>query len=143
MEPKVEFLELTSDKDWENAFDIVKELTPQLNKADFLRLRHHELQTNHKMFGLKRSGNLVSVAAVWVLVNGLLEKLMWICGYVTISSMRSKGYGGILLLELEAYARRKQFHEIRVHTNRDRAFNFWKNKAKFEPFSHVLRKKLR
>ena len=143
MKPKVEFLELISDKEWEDAFDIIKELTPQLNKADFLQLRHHELQTNHKLFGLKLSGNLVSVAAVWVLINGLLEKLMWICGYVTTASKRSKGYGKILLLELEDYAKRKQFHEIRVHTHRDRAFNFWKDKAKFEPFSHVLRKKLR
>ena len=142
MKPKVEFMELTSGKEWEDAFDILTELTPQLNKADFLLLRHHELQANHKLFGLKRSDNLVSVAAVWILINGLLEKLMWICGYVTTSSMRSKGYGGILLLELEEYARRKQFHEIRVHTNRDQAFNFWENKAKFEPFSCVLRKKL-
>lgn len=143
MKPKVEFLELRSDKEWEEGFDILKELTPQLNKADFLKLRHHELQKNHKLFGLKLSGKLVSIAAVWILINGLLEKLMWICGFVTTENIRSKGYGNILLLELEDYARREQFHEIRVHAHRDRALNFWEDKAEFETFSQVLRKKLR
>ena len=142
MKSKVEFLELSTKKEWEEAFAVLKELTPQLKKVDFLQLRHHELQKNHKLFGLKLSGKLVSVAVVWILINGLLEKLMWICGYVTTESMRSKGYGSILLQELDDYARREQFHEIRVHAHRNRAFNFWEEKGNFEPFSQVLRKKL-
>ena len=82
MKPKVEFLELKSDKEWEEGFDILKELTPQLNKADFLKLCHHELQKYHKLFGLKLSGELVSVGAVWILINGLLEIIdvdLWFC----------------------------------------------------------------
>jgi len=36
MKPKVEFLELRTDKEWDDCFDILKELTPQLDKANFL-----------------------------------------------------------------------------------------------------------
>ena len=73
-------------------------------------------------------------------MNGLLEKLMWIYAFATTKSMRSKGFGKNLLLELENYAKRENFHEIRVHANRESALKFWENRADFEVFSQVLRK---
>ena len=74
-------------------------------------------------------------------MNGLFEKLLWIYAFVTTKEMRSKGYGKKLLLQLENYAERENFTEIRVHAHRERAITFCENKANFEIFSHVLRKK--
>jgi hypothetical protein len=37
---------------------------------------------------------------------------------------------------------REIFNEIRVHAHRERAIAFWENKANFELFSHVFRKKI-
>ena len=36
----------------------------------------------------------------------------------------------------------EDFNEIRVHAHRDWAISFWQNKADFEIFSRVLRKKI-
>ena len=95
------------------------------------------------MFGLKSSGKLTSVAAAWLLINGLLEKIIWIYAFVTTKSMRSKGFGKKLISEIESYATRENIDEIRVHTHREQAVNFWGIKAEFDMFSHVLRKRIK
>ena len=137
------FIEIRTQQELEEAYSILKELAPELNKEIFLESLNHDLLKNHRLFGLTSSGRLVSVAAVWLLMrSGLLEKLMWIYAFVTTKSMRSKGFGKKLLLELENYAEREDFSEIRVHAHRERAIHFWENKANFEIFSHVLRKKI-
>lgn len=137
------FIEIKTKQKLEDAYVIINELVPELNKDNFLESFNHELLKNHKLFGLTSSGKLVSVAAVWLLMNGLLEKFMWIYAFVTTKSMCSKGFGKKLLLELEDYAYRENFTEIRVHAHREQALDFWENKANFEIFSQVLRKKIK
>ena len=138
----MDFLEIKTQQELEEAHEIMKELVPELSKEGFLKSINHDLLKNHKLFGLKSSGKLVSVAAVWLLMNGLLEKFMWIYAFVTTKSMRSKGFGNKLILELENYAYREGFNEIRVHAHRESAIAFWENKANFENFSNVLRKRI-
>ena len=136
------FIEINTQREVEEAFFVLRELAPELEKKAFFDSLNHDLLKNHKLFGLTVSGKLVSVAAVWLLMNGLSEKLLWINAFVTTKSMRSKGYGTRLLRELEAYASKENFDEIRVHAHRERAVNFWKSRTNFDMFSHVLRKKL-
>jgi len=82
-------------------------------------------------------------AAAWLLINGLLEKIIWIYAFVTTKNMRLKGFGEKLISEIENYAIRENFDEIRVHTHREQAIDFWGVKAEFEMFSHVLRKRIK
>jgi len=138
----MDFIEIETQQQMEDAFRILKELAPGIKKERFLESLNHELSKNHKLFGLTSSGKLVSVAAVWLLMNGLHKKFLWIHAFVTTKNMRSKGFGKKLLLELENYAYREHFNEIRVHAHRERAIVFWETKAKFESFSHVLKKKI-
>ena len=136
------FIEIKTRQEVEEAYLVLRELAPDLEKKAFLDSLNHDLAGNHKLFGLTVSGKLVSVAAVWLLINGLSEKLLWINAFVTTKRMRSKGYGTRLLRELQAYAARDNFAEMRVHAHRQRAIAFWRAKADFDPFSHVLRKKI-
>lgn len=138
----MDFIEIKTQQELEEVYEILRELAPELDKEDFFKSLNHDLLKNHKLFGLTSSGKLVSVAAVWLLMNGLLEKIFWVYAFVTTKNRRSKGFGKKLLLELEAYAHRESFSEIRVHAHRERAIAFWENKANFERFSHVLRKKI-
>jgi len=139
----MDFIEIKTQQELEEAYVVMRELVPELDKEVFLKSLNHDLLKNHKLFGLRSSGKLVSVAAVWLLMNGLLEKFFWIYAFVTTKEMRSKGFGKELLLQLENYAARENFNEIRVHAHRKRAIAFWENKANFEIFSHVLRKKIK
>jgi len=134
------FLEIKTSAQREQAYELLKELSPEINRADFMASLDHKLMENHKIFGLMEGDRLISVAAVWVLMTGLLEKMIWIYGFVTTEAMRSMGYGRKLLQEIEAYAKKEKFHEIRVHTHRELARHFWEDTAEFEWFSGVLRK---
>ena len=138
----MDFIEIKTQQELEEAYEIIRELVPELDKEVFFKSLNHEFQKNHKLFGLRSSGELVSVAAVWFLMNGLFEKFLWIYAFVTTKGRRSKGFGKKLLLEIENYAVGEDFNEIRVHAHRERAIAFWENKANFELFSHVLRKKI-
>ena len=138
----MEFIEIRTQPEMEEAFGIIRELIPELDKEVFFKSLNHDLLKNHKIFGLRSSEKLVSVAAIWLLMNGLFEKLLWIYAFVTTKEMRSKGFGKKLLMNLEAYAVRENFNEIRVHAHCERAIAFWENKANFDLFSHVLRKKI-
>ncbi|CAB5139266.1 hypothetical protein D3OALGA1CA_3760 [Olavius algarvensis associated proteobacterium Delta 3] len=139
----IAFVEIETTDQLAQAFELLKELAPQIVKADFMASLDHELMQNHKLFGLTEGGRLVSVAAVWMLMTGLLEKILWIYGFVTTEPMRSKGYGKKLLQEIEHYAQKENFHEIRVHTHRELARHFWEDTVDFEWFSGVLRKPVR
>lgn len=138
----IALVEIETREQREQAFDLLKELSPQINKADFMASLDHQLMQNHRLFGLTASGRLVSVAAVWLLMTGLMEKIIWIYGFVTTEPMRSKGYGKKLLQEIERYAEEKKFHEIRVHTHRELARHFWEDTVDFEWFSGVLRRRV-
>jgi len=136
----IAFLEIKTSAQREQAYELLKELSPEINRADFMASLDHKLMENHKIFGLMEGDRLISVAAVWVLMTGLMEKMIWIYGFVTTEAMRSMGYGRKLLQEIEAYAKKEKFHEIRVHTHRELARHFWEDTAEFEWFSGVLRK---
>ena len=139
----IALVEIETPEQREQAFELLKELSPQINRAEFMASLDHQLMQNHKLFGLTDSGRLVSVAAVWLLMTGLMEKIIWIYGFVTTEPMRSRGYGKKLLQEIERYAREENFHEIRVHTHRELARHFWEDTVDFEWFSGVLRKPVR
>jgi GNAT superfamily N-acetyltransferase len=138
----MEFVELTTRPEKEEAFEIMREYIPLLNKSDFLQAFESEFFKNHKLFGLRSSGKLVSVAAVWLLLTGLMERLIWISAMVTTEALRSKGFGAALVDGLEDYARTEHFNAIWAHTTSSRAIKFWKQTVDFEQTATVLRKKI-
>ena len=135
-----EFTELTSNDDFSEAFHVLKELDERLDKNRFISAMHHELSNNSKLFAIRDSGQIVSVAAVWFLMTGLLEKILWIHAFVTTKKQRSKGFGKLLLSGLYRVAAEKDCSEIRVHTHRKHAIEFWTKKNGFDSFSLILRK---
>ncbi|MGD8369467.1 MAG: GNAT family N-acetyltransferase [Desulfobacterales bacterium] len=136
---KMGLVELIAEKDREEAYEILIELVPRLKRAEFLRSFDHELMKQHKLFGLRKVGKLVSVAAAWTLMTGVPEKLLWIYALVTTEPMRSKGHGRALLEALKQYARREGFDEIRAHAHREEAMAFWEEKTEFKKFSMIYR----
>ncbi len=138
----MDFIEIQTEEDFEKAYLLLRELAPSLERKQFMKSLKNEHAANHKLFGLKDTEEMVSVAAVWILLTGLNEKIFWIHAYVTAASKRSHGYGSKLLNYLEEYAKNEGFSEIRVHAHRQRAISFWQEKKGFEPFSQILHRKI-
>lgn len=134
--------ELTTREEKEEAFALMQEFIPLLTRQDFVRAFESDFFQNHKLFGLRDSGRLVTVAAVWLLMTGLMEKLIWVSAIVTDKSERSKGYGKALVEGLEEHSKKEGIDEIWAHTNNERAQQFWEQTAGFKEIARVLRKKI-
>ena len=135
-----DFIELKTTNDFSEAFSVLKELDGRLELKQFIAAMNHELSYNSKLFAIRHSGKIVSVAAVWLLMTGLFEKVLWIHAFVTTKEQRSKGFGKLLLSGLCKVATEAHCSEIRVHAHREKAVEFWKHKAGFRNFSTLLRK---
>jgi GNAT superfamily N-acetyltransferase len=138
----MEFTELKTPGELAAAFEIIGELVPRLDRENFLEAHRGPLLAPHKLFGLTVSGKLVSVAAAWMLMTGLGDRLLWIYALVTTQKERSRGYGRKLMAALEDFGKREGVSEIRVHTNRERAIDFYEKKAGFSSFSTLLHRKM-
>jgi len=136
----VDFIELKTDDEYREAYRVLKELDGRLEPERLISAMHHELSYNTKLFAVRHSGKIVSVAAVWFLMTGLFEKILWIHAFVTTKEQRSKGFGTRLLSGLDTVAKENQCSEIRAHAHRKKAMAFWTEKAGFLSFSQIFRK---
>jgi hypothetical protein len=59
----MEFIEIMKQHDLEEAYKILKELEPELNKENFLKSIDHELLKNHKLFLPLKSLAIILVIA--------------------------------------------------------------------------------
>ena len=50
----MEFIEIRTQPEMEEAFEIIRELIPELDKEVFFKSHNHDLLKNHKIFGLRR-----------------------------------------------------------------------------------------
>ena len=135
-----EFIELKTDDEYHEAFHILKELDGRLEPDLLISAMHHELSYNTKLFAVRHSGKIVSVASVWFLMTGLFQKILWIHAFLTTKEQRSKGFGKLLLSGLNSVAKEKGCSEIRVHAHREKAIVFWTQKAGFQRFSQIFRR---
>lgn len=138
----MEVTELKTPGELAAAFEILRELVPRLDRENFLEAHRDPLLAPHKPFGLTVSGKLVSVAAAWMLMTGLGDRLLWVYALVTTERERSRGFGRKLMTALEDFGKREGVSEIRVHTNRERAIDFYEKKAGFSAFSTLLHRKM-
>ena len=135
-----EFIQLKTDDEYIEAFSVLKELDGSLEPSQFISAMHHELSNNVNLFAVVHSGKIVSVAATWILITGLLKKILWIHAFVTTKEHRSKGFGKQLLSGLNKIAKENGCSEIRVHAHREKAIVFWTKYAGFKKFSQVFMK---
>ena len=134
------FIELKTSDDYCEAFYVLQELDGRLKLDRFLSSMNHELSCNNRLFAIRQSGKIVSVAAAWFLMTGRFEKILWIHAFVTTKEQRSKGFGEQLVQGLYRVATEEACSEIRVHAHREKAIEFWKRKAGFHRFSTILSK---
>jgi len=134
------FIELTSEDEFAEAFHVLKQLDDRLEIDSFILAMNHELSRNSKLYAVEDSGKIMSVAAVWIFMTGLFDRIFWIHAFVTTKKHRSKGYGKLLIAGLEKVAAEYGCSEIRVHAHRERAIEYWTEKAGFRNFSIIFRK---
>ncbi len=139
-----EFVQLKSENDWIESWQLLKFLKPSLDQSELLNNRTQLTIDGYKLFGLQENQKLIVVAAA-ILVPHIIDKSnFWILDMVTLPEYRSQGYGSEMLNYLEIFAMENQCKRVIVHSRlgRDKAHSFYQQKADFEDYAYLFSKKI-
>lgn len=139
-------IRLQSDGDLLRAFPVMRHLRPHLADAEEFvrRVREGEEKEGYRLFGIECDGELAAVCGVQPFVTLYYDTLLWVCDLVTADAVRSRGYGGRLLSEVEAWARENGYVSIALSSRFERvdAHRFYTDKMGYEKTSYIFEKKL-
>lgn len=100
----MEIEELQTQEKWQEAFLGMRELRTNLDRQAYLCLIASMVEEGYRLFALRDSGVIVSLAGIAILTNFFYGRYVWVYDLVTASSARSKGYGSRLLEFIEEVA---------------------------------------
>jgi GNAT superfamily N-acetyltransferase len=87
-----------------SCYPVMRELRPYLESDAFLGIVRRLQQDGYALAFLEDAGQVVSVAGFRILRALFCDRFLYVDDMVTLSTARSKGYGGILLEWLKSRA---------------------------------------
>ena len=140
----MEIQELQSQEEWQEAFHVMRELRHNLDEQEYLCLLGSMTEEGYRLFAVRDSGVLVSLAGIAVLTNFYYGRHVWVYDLITASNARSKGYGCRLLEFIEEFARRESCKVVALSSGLERtdAHRFYEKHMSYEKPSYVFKKSL-
>ena len=136
--------QLESIKEWQQSFELIRELDPEIREDLFLSSLERNLGKTLLAFGSFVGEELVTTAFVYIfeIING--NKVLWIFDMVTKENFRSQKYGTRLIEFIEKYAQENNFNELRVHSrkHRSRAHHFYRDLLNFSEWAVIFKKNI-
>jgi len=136
--------ELTYEKEWIEAFAIMKELRTNLNQSTYLDFLQSMRKEGYKLFALYYNDQIVALAGIIMLTNFYFEKHVFVYDLITKSSERSKGYGEELLAHIQHYAKENGCGVVALESGLFRvdAHRFYETKMGYEKIAYSYKKEL-
>jgi GNAT superfamily N-acetyltransferase len=136
--------ELQTREEWREAFPVMRELRTTLNEQAYLDLFSNMVREGYRLFALRDSGVIVSLAGIAILTNFSYGRYVWVHDLVTTSRVRSKGYGSRLLEFVEEVARRENCRVVALSSGLERtdAHRFYQKQMNYDKTSYVFKKTL-
>ncbi|MFO1444040.1 GNAT family N-acetyltransferase [Bacillus sp. Bva_UNVM-123] len=137
--------ELKTENEWRDAFPIMQQLRTHLDKASFLKLvKEAKEMENYQLVSLYDDGKMVAVVGFMPMLTLYHGKFVWVCDLVTDSTVRSKGYGKILLSYVHDWAKEHDFRIVSLSSNLQRvdAHRFYEHKMEYDKVSYVFLKRV-
>ncbi len=136
--------ELMSEEEIQQAFAILRDFRGHLSEAAYLELVEDMSKQGYRMFGLRDSGRLVSVAGVRIISNFRWGRHLWVYDLVTGAADRSKGYGGELLGWLEEFAARNGCSLVALSSDisKSETHRFFEERMSYKRLSYVFSKRV-
>lgn len=132
--------ELTSDEEIREAFDVLRDFRGRLSEPEYLGLQAEMSEQGYRIFGLRDSDRLVSVAGVRIISNFRWGRHLWVYDLVTGAADRSKGYGGELLGWLEEFAARNGCSLVALSSDisKSETHRFFEERMGYKRLSYVF-----
>ncbi len=134
--------ELKSEEEIRQAFAVLRDFRAHLTEAAYLELVADMRKQGYRMFGLRDSGRLVSVAGVRIITNFRWGRHLWVYDLVTGAADRSEGYGGELLGWLEEFAARNGCALVALSSDmtKTETHRFFEERMSYKRLSYVFTK---
>jgi GNAT superfamily N-acetyltransferase len=137
--------ELSTERDWLEAYPVMKQLRTHLSQERFLELtRESTVSGGYKLAVLYEEGKIKAVTGFMPMITLYNGKSIWVCDLVTDFSVRSKGYGEKLLNYVETWAKNNGYDNISLSSGLQRvdAHRFYEDKMDYMKKSYVYLKEL-
>lgn len=137
--------ELQSEKDWREAYPVMKQLRTHLDKEQFLELVQEAVQKeDYKLAALYDHEKMVAVTGFMPMITLYNGKSIWVCDLVTDAESRSKGYGEALLNYVHDWSKVNGYDIVSLSSGLQRvdAHRFYENKMEYDKVSYVFLKRL-
>lgn len=134
--------ELTTEREWLEAFSVMKQLRTHLTEDSYLELVKDAQKNNgYRMSGLFEQQKIVAVIGFMPMTTLYYGRFIWVCDLVTDNNQRSKGFGQKLLTYLHEWAKENNFESIALSSGLQRsdAHRFYENKMDYEKVSYVFK----
>lgn len=141
----VEIKELKIEKEWKEAFPVMKQLRTHLNEEQFVELvREAAEKESYKIAALYDNEKIVAATGFMPMITLYNGKFIWVCDLVTDSESRSKGYGEALLNYVHSWSKENGYDIVSLSSGLQRidAHRFYENKMNYDKVSYVFLKRI-
>jgi GNAT superfamily N-acetyltransferase len=137
--------ELKSEKEWKEAYPVMKQLRTHLDEEQFLELVQEATQKeNYNIAALYNNDKVEAVTGFMPMITLYNGRFIWVCDLVTASDSRSKGYGEALLNYVHNWSKENGYDIVSLSSGLQRkdAHRFYENKMEYDKVSYVFLKRL-
>jgi GNAT superfamily N-acetyltransferase len=137
--------ELKNEKEWKEAYPVMKQLRTHLDEGQFLDLVQEATQKEHyKIAALYDNEKMVAVTGFMPMITLYNGRFIWVCDLVTDSNSRSKGYGEALLNYVHNWSKENGYDIVSLSSGLQRtdAHRFYEYKMEYDKVSYVFLKRL-
>ncbi|MBB6444795.1 GNAT superfamily N-acetyltransferase [Bacillus benzoevorans] len=137
--------ELTNEKEWTDAFPIMRQLRPHLTLSAYLEfVREAQEKEHYRILALYDQNELAAVIGFMSMTTLYYGRFIWVCDLVTDAGKRSQGYGEKLLQYVEEWAKENGYTCVALSSGLHRAdaHRFYETKMDYEKVSLVFKKEL-
>ena len=116
-----------TDKEIESCFDVMSELRPKIIKSEFLNIVREMESQGFKLVFIEENTKVVAAAGYRISTNLFLGKNLYVDDLITSASVRSKGYGEVLITWLRNLAIENKCNTLHLDsgTQRGQAHKFY------------------
>jgi GNAT superfamily N-acetyltransferase len=141
---KENILELKTQKQFKEAFPILRQLRTDLTEVSYFELLQEMQKDGYKLFALYNNDKIVSIAGLSWRINFYNKRHLFIYDLVTDSELRSLGYGEKLLSYLQSWATEQGADYITLESGLQRtdAHRFYEDKLDYVKWCYSFRKSL-
>jgi GNAT superfamily N-acetyltransferase len=137
--------ELKNEKEWKEAYPVMKQLRTHLDEEQFLELVQEATQKEYyKIAALYDNEKMVAVTGFMPMITLYNGRFIWVCDLVTDSDSRSNGYGEALLNYVHNWSKENGYDIVSLSSGLQRidAHRFYENKMEYDKVSYVFLKRL-